>query len=185
MATGAAGKITEYTDPPVINNGTVFTPTAGANIIANINRLIDGNGVTLKALQIDGTGNNAVTVPSGALQVSGIGAPGTSLPTAAPTFGTLFKDFCVAAAVTFNGSAGSISVINPYNIQSAVRNSAGNYTFTLVTTLQQTPLVMTATFTAGFITVNAGLSAFTVNTGNTSNTATDFNAPVHVVMFGR
>ena len=185
MSTGVAGKIASYGDPPVVPLGAVVTPDYVANVAANINRLIDGNGVTLKALQIDGTGNNAVTAPSGAIQVSGIGAPGTTLPTAAPAFGTLFKDFCVAAAVTFNASAGSISVLNPYNITSAVRNSTGIYTFTYVTGLTQTPLVMTATNTAGFITVNAGLSTFVVTTTNTSNTATDFNSPVHVVMLGR
>jgi hypothetical protein len=146
---------------------------------------MNGTGPTLKTLQIDGTGGASSTAPSGALQVSAIGAPGTTLPTAAPTLGTLYKDFCVAAAVTFNGSAGSIGVINPYNITSAVRNSTGIYTFTYVTGLAQTPLVMTATNTAGFITVNAGISTFVVTTTNTSNTATDFNSPVHVVILGR
>jgi len=183
MATGAAGKITEYTDPPVIFIGTVFTPTAGANIIANINRLIDGNGVTLKALQIDGTGNNAVTAPSGVVQVSGTGVQAT-LPTPAPLVGGVFKDLLPSAAVTFSSSGSAPSISNAYNITSAVRNSTGNYTFTFVTSLSRTPIAMVASATAGFITCTITSTTITITTANTSNTATDYNSPVHFTLLG-
>ena len=178
------------TNPATWLLGTVAAPTWFQNVQDNLNGLIGGTGPTLASLQVDGAGGAASAlgagiVKSNIVQVASLGASGTTLPTPAPTFGSIYKDLCVVAALVFTNNGSVFGFTNPYNIQSAVRNSVGNYTFTFVTNPAQTPLVSTATQTAGFISVNVGPSTFTVITANTSNTATDFNAPVHVTMLGR
>jgi hypothetical protein len=59
--------------------GTVLPPSWAQNVQDNENGLINGTGPTLKALQIDGTGGNASTQPSGTIALSGTGM-GSSLP---------------------------------------------------------------------------------------------------------
>lgn len=132
MATGVAGKITVYSDPPVVAPGAVVPDSYIANVTANINRLIDGNGVTLKSLQIDGTGNNAVTSPAGVVQVSAT-ANSSSLPTGATVAGALYKDLIPLGWAYVTNSGGTYTLTRGVNIASITKVGTGVITITLST----------------------------------------------------
>jgi hypothetical protein len=171
---------------PLANFSDNNSPPCNASFLNNlqtgVNQLTLGT-TSHAAVVIDGTGGIASTPVTGAIKVSAT-ALQTSIPTPAPVLGTVYKDLAIFAAVTFNGSGGGVSIAHAYNIQSAVRNSAGNYTFTYVTNPASTPIIADSSPVAGFRTVLSGASTFTVTTSNTSNTATDYNSPVSVIMIG-
>lgn len=185
MATGQRGPLGTFTGN-VVPVGAVVSDSWLANVDANVNHWIDGTN-SMTSLVLDGTGGQTVAPPAGVLQVSGLGMTGTTLPTPTPTLGRLYKDQCIFACITFQHSGTVFSYQNFYNIQSAVRNSAGNYTFTTFLSASQTPLlVQVASSVAGFITVNwTSATTFVVTTANTSNTPTDYNSSVHVTILGR
>jgi hypothetical protein len=175
-----------FTSGSAISAGNIAQEWTQARIPHFLVRGLEDGTRSVSALVIDGTGGQTVTPPAGVLQVSGLGMTGTTLPTPTPTLGSLYKDQCIFACITFQHSGSAFAYENFYNIQSAVRNSAGNYTFTTILSASQTPLlVQVASSTAGFITVNwTSATTFVVTTSNTSNTPTDYNNSVHVTILG-
>jgi len=128
MAIGVFGKILEYGDPPTVLNGTVVTPTYGANMTATVNGLVAGTNALL------GT------------------AGGTSLPTPAFTRGALYLEgqpFAMCSSDGTNFTAGM-------NVASWSKTGTGLYQFTLNTHASSAGrLVMAGATLSGFVEATA------------------------------
>ena len=87
------------------------------------------NQRTAKSLQVDGTGGQTASAPSGTIQVSGT-ASGTSAPTTSVAGGVIYRDAVPLCWARGYWDGAAMVLQRGYNVRPLVRNSQGDYTIT-------------------------------------------------------